>query len=260
MKSNRPEIIETKSPVTYDYATVRITRSRLNKGLLAIPVSLADKWFPDINTTIKLYLGDSDTTQAHTYSSYKSTTREARVGGLAKWFEQTRLKDGDEIVVQLIEKETQVYRIVPEKQFISRVKGLQKELENAEDEDDASTKFLSLAKWVDLAENQLAVTEYRRLATEALPIPRNKVEKAAVCVNETTPGSIRVLLEHIYGGHCQICNFFFLKRTGRPYFEIHHINPLYAHHPKEPGSGLCKLSQAVCLRKDSRILYRWMAD
>ncbi len=232
MNSNQPEIIETKSPINYNYATTRITQSRLNKGLLAIPVSLADRWFPDINTTIKVYLGNSDTMQPHTYSSYQSTTREARIGGLSQWFQQTRLKDGDEIVVQLIEKENQVYRLVPEKQFISRAKGLQKELENAEDEDDASTKFSSLARWVGLAENQLAITEYHRLVNEALPTPRDKVEKPAVCVNETTPGSIRVLLEHIYGGHCQVCDFFFLKRTGKPYFEIHHIDPSSAHHPK----------------------------
>lgn len=232
MKLNQPEIIETKSPINYKYATVRITQSRLNKGLLAIPVSLADKWFPDNNTTINIYLGNSDTMKSHAYSSYHSTTREARIGGLSQWFQETQLKDGDEIVVQLIEKEDQIYRLVSEKRFISTAKSLQRDLQNADDEDDASTKLLSLAKWVGLSENQLSITEYQRLVNESPPILRNKLEKPAICVNETTPGSIRVLLGHIYGGHCQVCNFFFLKRNDKPYFEIHHIDPSYAHHPR----------------------------
>ena len=29
----------------------------------------------------------------------------------------------------------------------------------------------------------------------------------------------------IYHGHCQVCEFTFLKKDNNPYFEIHHIDP-----------------------------------
>jgi predicted HNH restriction endonuclease len=39
-------------------------------------------------------------------------------------------------------------------------------------------------------------------------------------------------LRDIYAGHCQICDFWFLKKDKEPYFEIHHLDPLRGHHPK----------------------------
>src|SRR5205085_5680230 len=48
---------------------------------------------------------------------------------------------------------------------------------------------------------------------------------------EAVPPSIRVLLEAVHQGKCQICDFTFKKRDGKPYFEIHHLEPDKGHHP-----------------------------
>lgn len=74
-------MITVESPINYNYATVKITQSRIKKGLIAIPVSLA-KWFPDSNTRLHVYLDDSPSSEVKNYSSFKSTTRECRIGGM----------------------------------------------------------------------------------------------------------------------------------------------------------------------------------
>jgi hypothetical protein len=48
-----------------------MTQSRIDKGLMAIPMSLAE-WFPDYNTTIQVYLDDSSVLHTKNYSSYKA--------------------------------------------------------------------------------------------------------------------------------------------------------------------------------------------
>lgn len=44
-----------KSQINYSYTTIKVTQSRINKGLIAIPVTLAN-WFPGHNDTIQVYL------------------------------------------------------------------------------------------------------------------------------------------------------------------------------------------------------------
>ena len=43
---------------------------------------------------------------------------------------------------------------------------------------------------------------------------------------------MRALLRQLYQGHCQVCDFWFLKRNNEPYFEIHHLDARGGHHPK----------------------------
>lgn len=52
------QIIRNKSEINYSYITIKATQSRIDKGLIAIPVSLT-KWFPDYAETIQVYLDDS---------------------------------------------------------------------------------------------------------------------------------------------------------------------------------------------------------
>lgn len=47
-----------KSNIVYNYKTIKITQSRLNKGLVAIPVSLTDL-FPSDKTKIQVVFGNS---------------------------------------------------------------------------------------------------------------------------------------------------------------------------------------------------------
>ena len=78
------QVIRSKSQINYDYMTIKMTQSRINKGLIAIPVSLT-KWFPMHSCTIHAYLDDSPILQPKTYSPYESSTRECRIGGMKAW-------------------------------------------------------------------------------------------------------------------------------------------------------------------------------
>jgi hypothetical protein len=49
---------------------------------------------------------------------------------------------------------------------------------------------------------------------------------------ENVPASLRTLLSRVYLGHCQLCDFWFLKRDNEPYYEVHHLDPTKGHHPK----------------------------
>lgn len=216
--------IKIKSSIDYSYATVKITQSRIKKGLLAIPVSLAE-WFPKNNTNIRIFLEDSLVPQEKHYSSYNSSTRECRIGGMADWFKENKIQDGDEIVVQLIDKKQFIYRIVPEQKFLLKTQELQDALDNSKNDSEASEKLISIAAWTEVDKKKAVLNEYHRLL-KTIPVrDRRYVNKAINKAKEDVPYNLRVLLENIYEGHCQVCDFWFLKRDKRPYFEIHHINP-----------------------------------
>lgn len=231
MSWNSSQVIQSRSLINYSYATIEITQSRLDKGLIAIPMSLA-AWFPDYNTTVQVYLDNSPVLYTKTYSSYKSATRECRIGGMAEWFKENRIHSGDEIVIQLVDKERFIYRLIPERTFILKTKELQARFDESEDEADASDKIISLAEWTDLDEQKVMLNEYYRL-TNTMPIEeRRYASKYSNQVREGVPCNLRVLLRDIYKGHCQVCDFWFLKRDNTPYFEIHHINASQGNNPK----------------------------
>lgn len=231
MKSNLSKMIETESKINYNYATIKITQSRIDKGLVAIPRSLA-KWFPDSNATIQVYFDDSPTPQYKNYSSYTSTTRENRIGGMAQWFEEKAIKKGDEIVIQIIDKKNYIYRLISEKDFIITIKRIQKEFDNSENEEVAAKKIIRLADWTNLDKKSVVLREYHRLVKTSSIQERQYAKKKLNQAKEGVPYNLRVLLAEIYQGHCQLCDFTFLKRDKTPYFEIHHIDPSMGSYPK----------------------------
>src|SRR3972149_7967660 len=225
------DVLRSKSEITYSYATIKLTQSRIDKGLIAVPVSLAG-WFPDQNDTVEIYLNDSPSSQTKQYSSYNSSTRECRIGGMKEWFQQNNIKSGDEIVIQLIDKEHFIYRLIPERNFILKTKELQDSFDNSETEQEASEKITTLAEWTDLDTEKVVLSEYHRLIN-AIPIQeRRYIKKRSNQAREGAPHNLRILLGDIYQGHCQVCDFWFLKKDNRPYFETHHINPLLGNNPK----------------------------
>lgn len=231
MEKKVSRAIKNKSEITYDYSTVRITRSRIEKGLIAIPLSLY-KWFPRYNTTIKVFIDDSSVFHNKHYSSYTSSTRECRIGGMLGWFKENKIKDGSEVVVQLVDKEKYIYRLIPEHRFIHKTQELQKNLDNSKDEIEASDTIYNLSRWTDLDKAKVTLREYRRIV-DNMPIEeRRYISKRSRQARENVPPSLRVLLGDIYRGHCQVCNFWFMKKNGEPYFETHHIDTSKANHPK----------------------------
>ena len=224
-------VLTKPSEITYDYATIRITQSRIDKGLLAIPVGLSER-FPRHNQHVHVHLNASPESEAKRYSAYNSSTRECRIGGLKNWFEQNNVKSGDEIVIQFIDKEQFVYRLVPENRFISATRGLQHTFDIAKTVEEASSTVRDLASWTLSEENAVSINELNRLAGNPLSEGRNYTERRPARTRESLPANLRALLSRIYQGHCQVCDFWFLKRDRTPCFEVHHLDPIKGHHPK----------------------------
>lgn len=225
------EVIRSKSQISYSYATVRLTQSRIDKGLIAIPITLA-KWFPRHNRDIEVYLNDSAVAQSKRYSSYDSSTKECRIGGVRHWFEENNLKSGDEIVVQFIDMERSIYRLIPERDFVVATQGLQTSFDNSTSEPEASEKLAKLSEWTNVEKGTVASNEYRRLVATSVPEERRLTARKSSRSRESTPPSLRILLGQLYQGRCQVCDFWFLKRNKEPYFEIHHINAVRGNHPQ----------------------------
>lgn len=222
--------IRIKSAIDYSYATIKITQSRINKGLIAIPVSLA-KWFPKNNAPTRVFLGDSNVPQIKNYSSYSSTTKECRIGGMAEWFKENKFKGEDEIVVQLIDKSQFIYRLIPEQKFLLKTQKLQHSLDKSKTDSEATNKIISIAEWTEVDKEKVVLNEYHRLINTIPVRERQYVNRYSNKAKEYVPSNLRVLLEDIYKGHCQVCDFWFLKRDDRPYFETHHINPSQGNNP-----------------------------
>jgi hypothetical protein len=231
MMQEPSQVIISKSDINYNYTTVKMTQSRIEKGLIAIPVSLA-KWFPDRNTTIQVYLDDSSILQPKNYSSYESSTHECRIGGMREWLEKNNIKSGDEIVIQLVDKENCIYRIVSEQKFIAKTQVLQRSFDSSESEQRAEESITTLAQWTCFDKKRVVLNEFKRLI-HIMPIQnRSYFQRPLSLGREGTPANIRTLLEGIYQGHCQVCDFWFLRRDNKPFFEVHHLDPLKGHHPK----------------------------
>ncbi|TKJ41049.1 HNH endonuclease [candidate division LCP-89 bacterium B3_LCP] len=230
MKSEKSPIIQKASEINYSYETIRITQSRIDKGLLAIPRSISN-WFPQHNREINVILDNADEIRTKKYSPYSSSTNENRIGGLREWIEGNRFKDGDEIVIQVLDKERCIYRLSSEASFIDKIKEHQNGLDNSENEKDALRKIMSLSKIVDLDDERTTVHEYFRHIDIPIKEKRRHITRKPGKVKEPVPTSLRLILGRIYNGICQVCGFNFLKRDNTPYFEIHHLDASKGNHP-----------------------------
>lgn len=219
-------MIVTQSETGYNYATIKLTQSRINKGLLSIPVALT-KWFPKENTTIQVFIDDNVNPEKKNYTSYYSKSHECRIGGLAEWYNKNSFKDGDEIVIQLVDKNNFIYRLLPESKYIVKTKELQNKFDISKDENEANEKLVGIAKWNDVNEEVAKYNEFKRLLNRIEKGPRKLFTKKEAVISENTPSNIKLLLGKLYLGHCQVCDFWFLKKDLTPYYEIHHINRLW---------------------------------
>lgn len=219
---------KTVSKIPFNYKTIKITQSRLNKGLLAIPVSLI-KYFPKQQGEIYIATGISDEASIKTFTPYTSSSRECRIGGMHDFYEKFNLKDGDEIVVQILD--TNKYRILTEKQFEEMVEGIEKEFDESENEAVASSKLEAISKMANTSSKETLWSEYHRLTNMEIGKRKQKIVRSREA-KESAPPSIRKLLTEIYTGKCQITGFGFLMKNRKPYFEIHHIKPDLGNHIK----------------------------
>ena len=93
------KIIESKIP--FNYKTIKVTQSRINKGLLAIPVSLIE-YFPENKNKVNIAFGDSLKASPKNFTPYHSSSKECRIGGMDKFYDKFQIKNGDELVIQFL--------------------------------------------------------------------------------------------------------------------------------------------------------------
>ncbi len=221
---------KVKSEIGYSYVTINITRSRINKGLLAIPVSLLDR-FPKEKRKITIFFDDEEIPSMKSFSPYNSSSQECRINGLASWFIKNKIQDQDEIVIQFLDENEGIYRLIKETKFIEQIKALETKIVCTKKDDDLEKCFEDLALKVNQSKKEVAIVEFLRLNNEMMK-ERAYKKSNAFLIKENVPSSLRKILELIYQGKCQISNFTFVQRNGKPYFEIHHIKPDYGNHFK----------------------------
>jgi hypothetical protein len=219
---------KSESRLPFNYKTIRVTQSRIDKGLLAIPVSLID-YFPKKNTRVHVTLGIHAAPDLKSFTPGTSSSGECRIGGMRGFYERFGLKDGDEVVMQFLDSES--YRILTEKQFEDLVKQVEEEFDESENENVASAKLGAISKITNTKPEETLWSEFYRLATTGFKARGRKTVRPMEA-KETTSPSIRKLLTEIYCGKCQVTGFWFLMKNGRPYFEIHHIKPEQGDHVK----------------------------
>ena len=217
---------EVTSSIPFDYITLKTTRSRIEKGLLAIPVSLIEK-FPKNKKKIHIINNDNKE-ELKTFTPYNSSCRECRIGGMRKFYEKYNIQDGDELVILMLDDDK--FRIIPESIFMNEIVNLENNLEKA-NEEESNTIFSKLSKITNLDIDNIIQNEFVRLSNNNIT-KRKKNKKNESFINENVPYSLKSMLLKLYKGKCQLTNFTFLMTNGKPYFEIHHINPNKGNHLK----------------------------
>lgn len=217
--------LEAKIP--FDYITVKTTKSRIDKGLLAIPISLVDL-FPKTATKIFL-LNETGKEEAKNFTPYNSSSRECRIGGLKGFYTKNKIKDGDELVIQSLDDDK--FKIFPEKIFEKQISDLENKIDNSTKETEVEKYILKLSKVTNKIAEDVIKSEFIRLANQEITARKTKTIPE-VKTKENVPVSLRKILLELYGGKCQVSSFTFLTKNGNPYFEIHHIDPFKGNHFK----------------------------
>lgn len=221
--------LEVKSRINYEYLTVRLTRSRINYGLLAIPKDLLFL-FPTASTDLWIKFDGFQSVNKKSFV-LSEKNKEARIYGLSNWFTKNNLKENDEIVIIVDDFDKKIYKFFTEKKFIEVTNKLQSKYEKSYDLIDAQENLILLTKLQKLSEKDVAARELIRVSNSDMHLRKFKIRKN-IRTKESVPPYLRKIFELLYKGHCQICNFGFLKKNLQPYYEIHHINSEVGNHPK----------------------------
>lgn len=218
---------KVKSNLPLNYITIKTTKSRIEKGLLAIPVSLIDL-FPKTGSKIFL-VNQNGVVEEKSFTPYNSSSRECRIGGLRAFYETYQISDGEELVIQMIDENK--FKILPERVFSEKLKNVMFEFENSKDKTQTENILSTLTEITNLSKSEVLKNQYVMLSNTNIE-HRKKVEKNATLVRESVPYYIRKILLELYKGKCQLSNFTFITKSGNPYFELHHIDQDKGNHLK----------------------------
>lgn len=211
--------------------TIRASASRLEKGLLAIPQKFKD-WFPSEKRQIQVVFDDEEKAKQLTFHPYDPTVKENRIFGLGRWFSKRSVREGDLISITLVDRGRRLYRIALDRFVREREEQkARQQLQAARTDSEAQRELGTLSRLTRRRPRELAQQELLRIAQQSPRQPRPRVSPGAAERHEGVPSAIRVLLRELHDGKCQLCSFTFEKRSGEPYFEIHHLDPDVGHHP-----------------------------
>ena len=90
--------------------SIRVSKSRLAKGLLAIPKKYADL-FPTRKSEIKVVFDDEEKIELKTYFPDDKKIKERRIFGLGRWFAQRDMKPGDRLTITVVDNQKGMYRL-----------------------------------------------------------------------------------------------------------------------------------------------------
>lgn len=216
-----------KSKIPLNYITIKTTQSRIDKGLLAIPTTLLDL-FPKEKSKIRI-LNNEDTEEVKSFTPYTSSSRECRIGGMKAFYEEYDIRDGDELVILLIDDDK--YKIIPEKLFENTIMRLENNFDKTKNGDDFENIIETIALTTNQSKENIIKSEFSRLSQGEVSSRKVK-QRSNLKVRESIPFSLKKILLELYKGKCQISNFTFNTKNGKPYFEIHHLIPQNGHHFK----------------------------
>jgi hypothetical protein len=215
------------SVVPLDYKTIRITQSRIDKGLLAIPISLANL-FPKERGYIYL-IDEHGIHKQKSYSPYNSSTQECRIGGLREFFNRFSIKNGDELVIQKFDDN--IFRLLPDKIFSKQLIDSLTKFETSDNEENIQDALSDATKIANISSEKIIENEFVKLSKNPI-IPDRLIKFEKSLKRERVPYYLRNILKNVYNGKCQLTNFSFFMQNGEPYFEIHHIDPTKGNHIK----------------------------
>ena len=138
------KIQKVKNEIGYSYVTIKATSSRINKGLLAIPISLLDR-FPKEKRKIAVFFDNEEKPSMKSFVPYSSSSKECRINGLSSWFIENKVQDQDEIVIQVLDENEGVYRLIKEEKFVEQIKTLENKIMSIKKDDDVEGHFDELA-------------------------------------------------------------------------------------------------------------------
>ncbi len=217
----------TTTTVPFSYTTIKVTRSRIDKGLLAIPAPLIHL-FP--TTSGHVYLVDEQGLEKKaSFTAYTSRSKECRVGGMSAFYARYNTRDGEELVLQV--RGDGRYMILPEKRFHQRIEEFEAQLDKASNNMDASAALAGLTELTGTKREEVIKSEFVRLAQHEV-VERKVLRRHAANAQEKVSAALREILLNLYSGRCQVSGFTFMMTTGKQYFEVHHINPKQGDHVK----------------------------
>lgn len=216
----------SKSSIPFDYITIKVTKSRIDKGLLAVPVSLIDNFAKNIR---QIYLVDESGRESlHSFTTYTSSSKECRIGGLRHFYQRFKIKDRDELVVFFEGKDR--IRLLPEKFFKKELETSLNKLHFANDASEFTHHLEKIRRFVSVDNSEILKNEF--IKSVSLPIKKRLKLAKKTLVNAPVPFGMRKILASIYKGKCQLTDWSFLMKNDKPYFEVHHIDATLGNHFK----------------------------